>query len=471
MQACSKLDMDYVHKACQSIRKTEGAANTKEVTMEMEHRLVMLCEYAKWQYITDGDMAPGACDIDMLEAVYEWKEQLQDDPEDSSVEVFTEKANKKIWFESIRGFFTLKKGYSGYPLLYVIRNEDDPIDPAPAWGTPTIYSYLETQGRHNGRLYASDNATVWRLLMLKCLGTTAWDCIRSFEATRDGRGAFLVLVGQYMGSNVAALLLKRAETTLGSITFDGRSKYWTWDKFVGRFREALHDLGDDNQMSEERKVVKFMSAFNVSHLSYCEAIVMHDPRLSGSLDATITFLGQQLVTSQLKNGPGTRTVGSVDTTDEDGIEEASTDEEQPTAAKADSTEHEPVDSHDEMKGLQLRIKTLEDFIAKHIAQQEQEDPEDQGDSKHQPAWLKMNGSKKPAWKAGTNKKTPRKASALSSQATAMASGDALPPRKLARVDMSDDSEDETPTKAKSTVPPSLLKSPPLKSFTIYPKRS
>ena len=449
MNACSQFDSTYVHNACQTVRKTEGNANTKEVTMEMEHRLVKLCCYAKFQYITGGDMAPGACNMDRLDAVYQWKEQLQDDPLGSSVEVFGEKTNKKVWFESLRGYFSCKKGISGYPLLYVIRDERPDGAAAPVWGTPTMDEYLESQGRHDGRLYAADNTAVWIFIRQKCLGTNAWHCIRSYEATRDGRGAYRALRGQYMGNDVMALLLKQAEYTLDTIWFDGKDKNYTWDMFIGEFREALHDLGPDNQMTEQRKVVKLMSAFQVEHLMYCETIITTDPRLSNSLEAAITFLSQQLISSQLKNGPSTkptvREIASVDTSsEEEPTEEEPTDEDHPTSADDD----ESVNELEELKTLQSRMKLLEEQIAKKIAKarENSQDSGDSksGDSKKRRKWHKMNGDKH------------RNVSTL-------LSGDSEPPPKEPRVG-------DYPTMVAPMpglqAPSPTLKPPPMKNFTI-----
>ena len=314
---CSELDSTYVHHACQTVRKTGGDDATKEITMAMEHRLVMLCVYAKFQYITDSNMTYAHCTRDLCKTVYDWMKSLAEDPDEGTVKDFTEGANKKIWFESIRGYFSVKKGKTGFPLIYVIREEDDAIDPAPAWGTPTMDIFLETQGRHDGRFYASDNAAVWLLLRQKCHGTTAWNCIRSFETRRNGRGAYKALSSQYMGRSVTTLLLKRAETTLETLRFDGKSKNWTWDKFVGRYRDALHDLGPENQLSEQRKVIKLMSAFQVPHLAHFEAIVFNDPSLAGSLNEAVTFLGSQMAANKMKNGMMTRALSSVSTEDID----------------------------------------------------------------------------------------------------------------------------------------------------------
>ena len=258
LDACSLLvDSTYVHSACQTVRKSNtGAAASKEVTMLMEQRLIQLCDYARWQYVTNGDMAPAACTLQHCTIVHAWKVQLQEDPDAADVALFDDKINKKIWFESVDGYLSIKKGYSGYPVLYVVRAVDAPLVGAlaPQWGQPTMDEHLKSQGRHNGHFYGSDNATVWHLLWRKCHGTNAWNCIGTFQATRDGRGAYRALHGQYLGRDVQALLLRNAEATLESLRFDGKDKNLPWDQFVGIFREALHDLGEENQMTEQRKV-------------------------------------------------------------------------------------------------------------------------------------------------------------------------------------------------------------------------
>ena len=418
LDACSKFDSDYVHKACQTVRKMDGAANATEVTMEQEHRLVKLCAYAKWQYVTNGSMAPGDCDMDLCDAVHEWKEQLQEDPDDGSVQVFTEEANKQFWFEALRGYFSVKKGRSGYPVLYVIRSDAAAAVPL-AWGQPSMDDHLEAQGRHDGRLYNADNAVVWLFLRQKCHGTNAWNCIRSFEPRRNGRGAYLALVGQYMGADVRALLLRRAETTLESLRFTGKSKTLTWDLFVGMFRGALHDLGDGNQLSERHKVVKFMSAFQVQELSHCDAMITHDPALSGDLNATINFLGQMLTTSKLKNGVMEDLRDAAMEDPEDGAMEDLQDEARSIAQVEtdDTSDNEEVS---ELQALMARVKELEARLVKKLSnkQPKKSNPES-------PTDYKLSDDQKQA--------TTSKVKALSSVDH---SGDHDPPLKKARVDES-----------------------------------
>ena len=480
LDACSQFDRTYVHNACQTVRKTEGQANTKEVTMEMEHRLVKLCEYSKFQYITDGTMVPADCDVNMMDEVYAWKEGLQDDPESTSVNVFTESANKKAWFEELRGYFTFKKGRSGYPLLYVIRESDDPLDPAPAWGEPTLSEYLETQGRHDGRLYAADNTAVWLFLRQKCVGTNAWNCIRTFERRQDGRRAFLTLYGQYMGANVRALLLKKAETTLEHLRFDGRSKNWTWEKFVGKYREAMHDLGPNNQMTEERKVVKFLSAFQVQHLGHCEAIIMSNPDLANSLERTITFLSQQVVSSRLKNGPISRNVSSVAT------ESADT----PAPTKTGKSSRQIKALKRKLKALQERKKR--DNTKFKNKRSDKFNPDSPGDYLPSSEWNKITEEQKAASRAARKAMgiPVRGVSSVASEDSKPApkdSGDSNPsvdvevvgtrPRNVGFAATVAQAAIEPEGTSVATLPATNLKPPPLKSFTIsqrpkaYAKRS
>ena len=485
LDACSQFDRTYVHNACQTVRKTEGNANTKEITMEMEHRLVKLCEYSKFQYITDGSMVPADCNMQMMNQVYEWKEGLPDDPETASVNAFTESANKKVWFEEIRGYFAFKKGRTGYPLLYVIRAANDPLDPAPAWGHPTLSEYLETQGRHEGRFYAADNTAVWLFLRQKCVGTNAWNCIRSFERRCDGRGAYLALHGQYMGADVTALLLKKAETTLEHLRFDGRSKSWTWEKFVGKYREALHDLGPSNQMSEERKVVKFLSAFQVQHLSYCEGLIMSTPHLAGSLERTITFLSQQIAATRLKNGPIARNVSSI----------ASDPTDVPTPTKTNKSKRQINALKRKLKALQERKK--QDKNKFKNKRSDKFNPDSPGDYLPASEWNKITEDQKAASRAA------RKAMGIPvREVSSIASGPPVPGDSTSDPTVSGDQEPAKDVEVLGTKPKSVgfaatvsqaavnpadtsvaalpathLKPPPMKSFTIsqrpkaYAKRS
>mgnify|MGYP000447241509 CR=1 FL=1 len=46
--------------------------------------------------------------------------------------------------------------------------------------------------------------------------------------------------------------------------YDGKRRSFTWDKFIGKMRQAFRDLGPADQMSEQRKVnVSFLLPLSV----------------------------------------------------------------------------------------------------------------------------------------------------------------------------------------------------------------
>ena len=62
--------------------------------------------------------------------------------------------------------------------------------------------------------------------------------------------------------------------------FDGRSRNFTFTKFLSKLRQAFQDLGPDDQMSEQRKVTKFMQAFQVPGFEHLDASVTGDANRS-----------------------------------------------------------------------------------------------------------------------------------------------------------------------------------------------
>ena len=121
-----------------------------------------------------------------------------------------------------------------------------------------------------------------------------WEMIQALECIADAK----------------ALLLKKAERVLDTITFDGRNRNWNFNKFVGKLRESFTDLGDDNQLSEQRKVNKLMQAWQVQSLQHLRATVSATPAHENNFDACVYFLSEQLTSLQLMNGGPGRNVAS-----------------------------------------------------------------------------------------------------------------------------------------------------------------
>jgi hypothetical protein len=134
-----------------------------------------------------------------------------------------------------------------------------------------------------------------------CHSTTAWNTISGFEARSDGRGAILALIRQYMGSDVQQVLIRRAETFLENARYDGKSKNFDFAKFIGKFRQAVSDLGPEDRMSEQRQVTKLVRAFQVPELRHLDAMITGDPLRRANFEATVVFLSDQIASNKTKN--------------------------------------------------------------------------------------------------------------------------------------------------------------------------
>jgi hypothetical protein len=105
---------------------------------------------------------------------------------------------------------------------------------------------------------------VFEFLKEKTFGTTAWHTIKAFEKSGQGREAFLALIALYLGSDVMELLMKEAEAGLNSITYDGNSKNFIFDKYVAKLRQYFINLG--REVPDAYKIRKVMAFLNVSSL-------------------------------------------------------------------------------------------------------------------------------------------------------------------------------------------------------------
>ena len=170
---------------------------------------------------------------------------------------------------------------------------------------------MVTRGRLQGIFYAGHRKVLFKIIEAKTYGTDAWLLISQFKATHDGRGAYLTLKGQYLGEDVQMIMLRTAEDALRRMSFDNRNRNFTFDSFIARMREAFENMGEANQFTEERKVLKLLDAWNVSALSHVSTTISNDPLLRSSFDRTVIFLAKEL--SGLKTKNATRNVSAITT--------------------------------------------------------------------------------------------------------------------------------------------------------------
>ena len=114
------------------------------------------------------------------------------------------------WKEKLTSKLESRKGVNGTPLAYVIR-QDKPAGWTVAQATSPIEK-LMYQVPLTGTNFVKDNSTVWAELQSHCLGTSTYEWIRQFDASKNGRAGFQALVTMCEGqahSNKRILLSNR----------------------------------------------------------------------------------------------------------------------------------------------------------------------------------------------------------------------------------------------------------------------
>ena len=113
----------------------------------------------------------------------------------------------------------------------------------------------------SGDEYRQDNIRVWDLLRPLVYGTPAWDYVKSYDATKNGRTAFQVL--QKRGEGEAALDARRteAEAKIANAQYTGKSRAFTLQSYInllqGAFTE-LEECGEEYALTERQKVDAFV---------------------------------------------------------------------------------------------------------------------------------------------------------------------------------------------------------------------
>jgi hypothetical protein len=92
---------------------------------------------------------------------------------------------------------------------------------------------------------------------------------------------------------------------LNSITFDGNSKNFAFDKYVGKLKQYFIDLG--REVPEAYKIRKLMDSLNVSSLGNIYPMIKASPQHRNDFDATLVFIQDQLAALATKHA-GKRSV-------------------------------------------------------------------------------------------------------------------------------------------------------------------
>ena len=137
----------FIHTLAVRILKRPGIMANRDVTAELEEDLQALCVWCRYTYITQRPLTLANATRHNITEIHTWQQQLPEDPEPSSVDKFTDSKNKRVWFESIKNYLSVKKGPSGFPLAHILRGRAALPVIDLGFGQPEFDLELEQRGR------------------------------------------------------------------------------------------------------------------------------------------------------------------------------------------------------------------------------------------------------------------------------------------------------------------------------------
>ncbi len=148
------------------------------------------------------------------------------------------------WTESFEEFLHQVLGVNLVPLSYVIR-EQMLVGAAPALMNNRSYSdehgsvegELIYRSSHHTAHYKADNATVFKYIEEATRETRYSASISPFSRKKDGRGAWMALIAQYVGKDKWQNELDRQETFLHTRIWKGNSNF-PLESFIMQHRSA-----------------------------------------------------------------------------------------------------------------------------------------------------------------------------------------------------------------------------------------
>jgi hypothetical protein len=111
-----------------------------------------------------------------------------------------------------------------------------------------------------GAAYEEDNGKVFDLLKSWTINGPAWTWMRTYNATRNGRQAWLALVGHFEGDAQCDRMKDAAYASIAAARYYGDKKKITFEVYVTIHQDAYSDLEQYGEIiSEEKRVCDLLA--------------------------------------------------------------------------------------------------------------------------------------------------------------------------------------------------------------------
>ena len=166
------------------------------------------------------------------------------------------------WIEQFTNYLAAIRGVNDVPLTYVIRKDKpagwDPVTDAASAEETLIYQVALT-----GAAFEADNRTVFTKIMEVTVGETAYEWIRRFEETKDGRGAMAALRLHCEGRDFTELRITEADRILREATYTNE-RHFSFENYATLLQKAFTTYEQSYQVYPDRaKVKRLIEKINV----------------------------------------------------------------------------------------------------------------------------------------------------------------------------------------------------------------
>ena len=175
--------------------------------------------------------------------------EKNDNEEDVDVPKLNESKDWNSFKESFIMKLNLFKGVRETPIDYVIDNTVRQYTRANMLpGEQNIVDIddesMKTRTVHFGEGYKVDNRTVWNKLKVVLIDKPGYNHISQFNATRNGRSAWMALITYYEGEHYKQHLRETAFQKLQTTFYRGETGRFTFEKYVNIHKSAHKMLQD-----------------------------------------------------------------------------------------------------------------------------------------------------------------------------------------------------------------------------------
>jgi hypothetical protein len=280
------------------------------VSIRADNNLKLAVFYLRHQARISRIVAPASIAITVVRSLRSTKEY------EENVKVTAEQLviNENDWprtMEAIREFFGSVLGETGVPLAYVVREKVEiPPGTYPSEGYIEVADGMIAHTLNGNQAYANESIEVWSYMANVTRAHDCWTYAKSEQGSKDGRLAFLLLWDHFLGPNNFDNMASEAESKLGSVSYTGERKKWTWEKYIHTHAEqhaVLNGLTDYvySGIDNGTKVRKLMAGIKTDALDTVKAAVLASPALHTKYPDVVTlygdFIKQQKIESASMN--------------------------------------------------------------------------------------------------------------------------------------------------------------------------